>query len=184
MPGGQRDGGAVEFQRSQQRAAADRQHPLLPRDAQQQRVHRLRIAEQPLRQRGPAQETRPLRGGLPGDDPAVQPGIHPHVAVVHERRARLQVEVADHRRVLRAAPQHVRPGAHRQVCGQQQVRRPARDAHDIQPGIGDLHVRHDRSILLRKPREVQRADLAAFKVRRHCDNCTAGHDPAAADAGE
>jgi hypothetical protein len=45
-------------------------------------------------------------------------------------------------------------------------------------------MRDDRAVLLREPGEIQRADLAAFKMCRHRQDRAGGDDAAAADAGE
>ena len=50
--------------------------------------------------------------------------------------------------------------------------------------FGDLHVGDHRAIFLRQPGEVERANRAAFQMRRHRQDRTRGDDAAAADAGE
>ena len=127
---------------------------------------------------------RPRLVRRPLDDPAVQPGIHRHIAVAQESGARLQVEVADDGSRGPAPSQHVRLSADRHVRREQQVGLVARDAHHVEPGLGHLHVRDDSAVLLRQPGEVERADLPALQMRGHRHDRAGGDDAAAADAGE
>ena len=113
-------------------------------------------------------------------------GVDCQMRVALECGGRGQVHVAHHRGAARHALQHAGRAAHRKVGGQHQVGGGQRDAHHVQRVgmVGDLHMRHDRAVLLRQAGEIQRAHRAAFQVRRHGQHRAGGDDAAAADAGE
>ena len=112
-------------------------------------------------------------------------GIDHQARIVFERGGGLQIEISHHRAARATAFQNARSGAHCQIGGDHHPRLTQGNSHHVEfARMADLHMRHDRAVLLREPGEVQDRDVPAFQVRRHGQNGTGGHDSPAADPSE
>ena len=153
---------AVQFDRAQDRGLADRHQAALPRQPEQQRVHRLRVAEQALGQ-AHARAARPerlasvtrsmVRRCSAASIDRFASCLNSAVAA----RSRLPITAGDCARCAparraRRRPRD-RPPASGPRCRAECARRPARLV------VGDLHMRDDGAVLLRQPGEVQGLDL-------------------------
>ena len=155
----QRDRGAVQLDRAQDRRLAHRHQPALPGEAEQHRVHRLRVAEQAsrpaARRAARCRRRRASRARwCAGADPAS----------ITRRGSRLNSAVAARSRL----PITAQPGAQRSSTpGPAPTARSAASIRSALPsgmrttssaGVrADLHMRDDGAVLLRQPGEVERA---------------------------